>query len=168
MAFFIVLVGVFARLLPHLPNFTPVAATSLFGGTYLKKRWALILPIMIMVTSDLFIGFDGFYSRAYVYGSFILTGLIGLWIRDHKNVKNIILGTFASSLLFFLITNFGVWAHGTMYTHNLTGLMQSYLMGVPFFRGTLLGDFFYTGIFFGSFEVSAHYLKKTRFAYLVG
>lgn len=166
MSAFIVLLSVVFRVISHfsgaLPNFSPVAATALFGGTYLNKKWALALPILIMVLSDLVIGFDGFFSRAYVYGSFILTGFIGLWIRNHKSFTNVLLGAFASSVLFFLITNFGVWAHSSLYDKTINGLMQSYLMGLPFFRNTLLGDLFYTGVFFGGFELASHYLRRVN------
>lgn len=166
LVFFILILGIFTRLVPHLVNFTPVAASALFGGTYLPKKWAIILPMTIMVVSDYFIGFDGFFGRLYVYSSFVLTGLIGLWIRSHKNAKNIIAGTFTSSVLFFLVTNFGVWLHSGMYERTLAGLGQSYAMGLPFFRNTVLGDFFYTGVFFGSYELAAYYLRKTRLARL--
>lgn len=160
LAIFTVLIATFARLLPHLPNFAPIAATALFGSVYLNKKYALILPIVAMVISDIFIGFDSLHSRSGVYGSFLLIGLVGLWLRTHKNLKNIIFASFASSLLFFLITNAEVWAFSGMYTKDLPGLLRSYLMGIPFFRNTLLSDIFYTGVFFGSYELSTIYLKK--------
>jgi len=140
----------FARIMPHLPNFTPIAATALFGGVYLNKRYAIIIPLAAMLVSDFFIGFHDLMP--YVYGSFILTGLIGMWLRTHKNLKNIIGASLLSSVLFFLITNFGVWASG-MYARDLSGLGQSYVMAIPFFRNMLMGDLFYTGAFFGAFEL---------------
>lgn len=161
-AVLLTIVGVISRLLPHLPNFTPVGSAALFGGTYLNKKWALVLPILIMVISDYFIGFDNLTSRLYVYTALLLGGLIGLWLRKNKSTGNIVLGTFVSSLFFFLITNFGVWAHSGMYERSLTGLLQSYLMGLPFFRNTLLGDFFYTGVLFGAYEVSVLILSKKK------
>ncbi len=167
LALLFVVTGIIARIIPHLPNFTPVGAAALFGGAYLPKKWALIMPILIMVVSDLVIGFDGFFSRAYVYGSFLLIGLLGLWLRTHKSTGNIILVTFSSSVLFFALTNFGVWAHSTMYEKSLNGLMHSYMMGLPYFRYTLLGDFFYTGVFFGAYGAASYYLKKTKLARLV-
>ena len=167
LALLFVVTGVIARIIPHLPNFTPVGASALFGGAYLPKKWALVMPMLIMVVSDLVIGFDGFFSRAYVYGSFLLIGVLGLWLRNRRSFTNIVLVTFSSSVLFFVVTNFGVWAHSTMYEKSLNGLMQSYLMGLPYFRNTLLGDFFYTGVFFGFYSSATMYLRKTRFAYLV-
>ncbi|MBI5451909.1 hypothetical protein HY945_00430 [Candidatus Gottesmanbacteria bacterium] len=147
---FMIISGVVARLLPHLPNFTPIAATALFGGVYMKKRYAIIIPLVAMFVSDIFIGFHA--MMPYVYGSFILTGLIGMYLHTHKNVQNVAAAALISSILFFLITNFGVWAGG-MYARNLSGLLESYVMAIPFFRNTLLGDLFYTGAFFGAYEL---------------
>jgi uncharacterized membrane protein len=134
-----------------LPNFTPIAATALFGGVYLNKKYAFFVPILAMFISDIFLGFHS--TMPYVYGSFILTGLIGLWLKNHKNTQNIIGATLLSSVLFFLITNFGVWAGG-WYPKTLSGLMQSYVMAIPFFRNTILGDLCYTGVFFGAYELA--------------
>src|SRR6185436_9836704 len=87
LAYFLILLGAVLRVLPHPANFTPIAATALFGAVYLKdKKQALLLPLAAMVISDLFIGFDSLQSRLVIYGSFFLIGLIGLWIRNHKNV----------------------------------------------------------------------------------
>lgn len=160
-ATFMIIAGAAMRLLPHEYNFTPIAAIALFGGVYLSKKYALILPLVAMFVSDIFLGFHD--TMAYVYGSFILTGLIGLWLRNHKNVGTVIGASFVSSVLFFLITNFGVWAQG-MYARDLSGLMQSYIMGLPFFRGTLLGDLFYTGVMFGAYELVKALITKKAVA----
>lgn len=144
--------GALMRLLPHAPNFAPIAAIALFGSVYLNKRYALILPIAAMFISDIFLGFHD--TMLYVYGAFLLTGIMGLWLRKHKNVLNILGSALASSVLFFLITNFGVWVQG-MYARDLSGLVQSYVMAIPFFKNTLLGNLFYTGVFFGSYELAA-------------
>jgi uncharacterized membrane protein len=151
LAFVMIFGGILLRLLPHLPNFTPIAATALFGGVYLNKKYAFFVPILAMFISDIFLGFHS--TMPYVYGSFILTGLIGLWLKNHKNTQNIIGATLLSSVLFFLITNFGVWAGG-WYPKTLSGLMQSYVMAIPFFRNTILGDLCYTGVFFGAYELA--------------
>lgn len=164
MAYFLILVGAALRLLPHAPNFVPISAIALFGGTYLNKKIALIVPIAAMVASDYFIGFDSAASRAAVYGSFIFSGFIGLWLRNNKSVLNIIGGTLLSSILFYLITNL-VWFYPpTMYDHTLFGQIQSYVNALPFFRNTLLGDLFYVGVMFGSFELVKRYLIRARLA----
>lgn len=155
----IILLAVSARLLPHPYNFTPLAATALFGATYLDKKYAFILPIAAMLISDYFIGFHS--TMIYVYGAFILTAFIGLWLRSHKNVRNVIGATLASSILFFLVTNFGVWARGA-YARDISGLWQSYIMGIPFFRNTVAGDLFYTGAFFASYELVKNLILRVK------
>lgn len=147
----IIFFAVALRLLPHPPNFAPIAAMALFGGAYLNKKYALIAPLGAMLVSDLFLGFHS--TVFYIYFSFILTGLIGLYLRNHKNIKNVAGGTLLSSSLFFLITNFGVWAQG-MYVRDISGLWQSYVMGIPFFGNTIIGDFVYVALFFGAYELA--------------
>lgn len=154
----IIFFAVVLRLLPHPPNFAPIAAIALFGGTYLDKKYALMVPLLVMLISDFFLGLH--QTMAFVYGSFLLIGLIGLWLKKHKNLKKILLATISSSILFFIITNFGVWLVWDFYPKNLTGLLQSYFLALPFFRNTLLGDLFYTGLFFGSYELLLWFLMQ--------
>lgn len=150
----IILFGTLSRLLPHPPNFAPITAIALFGGVYLPKKYAFILPLVALFISDLFLGFYG-TTMLYVYGSFIISGLIGLWLRNHKNPVTILGGTFAASILFYLITNFGVWASPTSwYTRNFQGLIDSYISAIPFFRNTLTGDLFFTLVFFLGYEIA--------------
>lgn len=148
--FLIVLMATLFRLLPHPPNFSPIAAMALFGGAYFNKKYALIFPLVTLFISDIFLGFHS--TIPFVYGSFLITGLIGLWLKKHHDFKSILIGTLLSSVLFFLITNFGVWLVGSLYQKNITGLIQSYVMAIPFFRYTIIGDMFYTGIFFGGYQ----------------
>lgn len=148
----IVLIAALSRLLPHPPNFTPVAAIALAGGVYMNKRYATIIPLVALVLSDAIIGFHN--TVYYVYGSFVLIGLIGLWLKSHKKAPIVFGGVLLSSVLFFLITNFGVWSagDGTIYPKSFAGLIECYTAGIPFFRNTLLGDVVYTAVLFGIFE----------------
>lgn len=143
--------AVILRLLPHVPNVAPIAAMALFGGAYLNKRYALVVPLIALIISDIFLGFHD--TMPYVYGSFLLAGLIGIWLKSHKTVWNIFFAAVASSIVFFLITNFGVWLQSGMYTRDLAGLIQCYIYALPFFRNTLFGDLLYVGLFFGSYEL---------------
>lgn len=161
----IIVAGVLLRLAPHEPNVAPISALALFGGAYLSKKYALILPLIVMIISDLFLGFHA--TIGWVYGSFILIGCIGLVLRKYKHTHTIILSSLSASLLFYLITNFGVWISGNMYPHNGAGLMESYAMGLPFLKNTVLGDLFYTGLFFGGYELLTHYLKSASYPALV-
>ncbi len=152
-AVLLITLGFVARLLPHPANFAPIAAIAIFGGLYLPKRWAIVLPVIAMFVSDIFIGFYTWQIMASVYLSFVLVGLISLLVKKNKKAATVIGGTILGSILFFFITNFAVWAFGSMYTHNFAGLMQCYTMAIPFFKNTLLGDLFYTAIMIGSFEL---------------
>ncbi len=133
----IVATGVFSRLIPHAPNIVPIGALMLFGGAYLPKK-LLWLPLLALFISDYFIGFYG-SDMLYVYASFVLTGLIGLLLRSRKKPFFVISGALSSSILFFIITNFGVWAPpNNWYPHTLNGLIQSYTMAITFFKNSLI------------------------------
>jgi hypothetical protein len=157
-----ILAAALSRLLPHPDNFTPIAAMALAGGVYLEKRFALIIPIAALVISDFFIGFHN--TILFVYGSFVLIGLLGLWLKSHKRILPVLATAFVSSMLFFVITNFGVWltGGGWFYPKNLQGLAECYLMAIPFFRNTLAGDMVFTGVLFGLFELSLRFLHASE------
>lgn len=176
----IVVGGIILRLAPHIPNFTPISATALFGGATLNKKLAVLTPLIAVAVSDyllLYINpfrypildFSYIYpisamfhsTTLYVWGSFIISGLIGIWLKNHKSFINIIFACLVVSIQFYLITNFGVWAGG-MYSRGLNGLLESYIMGLPFFKWTLLGDFFYTGVFLGSYELALKINEKSK------
>jgi hypothetical protein len=155
-----IVIGGAMRLIPHPANFVPIAAMALFGGVYLSKKQAFVLPIVAMILSDFFLGFGSLPMRLGVYGSFILTVLIGIRIKNSKNVKNVILGSLTSSILFFTITNLAVWVFSGLYLHTPQGLIQCYFFAIPFFRNTILGDLFYTGAFFSVYELAkANFFK---------
>jgi hypothetical protein len=156
--FGLVLAAALSRVLPHPPNFTPIAAIALSSAVYLDKRYAFIVPLASMLVSDYFIGFhDG---MAWVYGCFVATGFIGLWLRSHKRPLPIVGAALASSLLFFVVTNFAVWLNGTMYPKTWEGLVACYVAAIPFFQNTLAGDLAYTAALFGLFELGAYWLKR--------
>jgi hypothetical protein len=161
-----IMVGAISRLLPHIDNFTPIAAMALFGGAYISdKRLAFIIPMLAMILSD--IGMEllfgwGFHNTIiYVYTAFVLTTLIGMSVGKNITVKSIMVGSITSSVLFFMITNFGYWA-ATDFQMGLSGLNAAYIAGIPFFRATMLGDLFYNTLFFGAF-----YLAQSRIPALV-
>jgi hypothetical protein len=160
-AFFLVLIGVSLRLLPHPPNFTPITAIALFGGVYFSKKIALALPILMMIVSDIFIGYYQIGLMFSVYGSFLLCVIFGIWLKKHKKWYTVGGSAIMSAVLFFLITNFAVWAFTPWYAKTLFGLFQCYLMATPFFKNTLLGDLSYVTIFFGAYEIIEMWIRKT-------
>ena len=156
----LIFLAVLLRFLPHPVNVAPITAMALFGGVYFNKKYALLVPLVVMFFSDLFLGFHN--TMLFVYGSFLLAGVIGVILKRHNNFKWILGGTLLSSVLFFIITNFGVWFMnmGNMYAKNLAGLAQCYVMAIPFFRNTVLGDLFYTVIMFGGYQILCRFYKQ--------
>ena len=147
----LILMGIVARLVPHPPNATPLMAIALFGGTYLSKRWAIFLPLVIVVLSDALIGWHN--TMLFSWGAFVLTGMLAWWVRKRPGVWRILAAALSGSVLFFVITNFGVWVAGGLYPSTLDGLHQCFVAAIPFFRNTLLGDLIYTTAFFGGYAL---------------
>jgi hypothetical protein len=147
-----ILAAAASRLIPHPPNMTSVAAMALFGGAMLDDwRLAFVVPLSALFLSDLVLGF---HSQMFVvYGTFALIVCIGLWLQRHRSAALIAGAALTSSLLFFLTTNFGVWASDQMYPHTLAGLVTCYTAALPFLRNTLEGDLFYTLVLFGGFAL---------------
>ena len=137
------LLAALSRLIPHPPNFTPLIAIALFSGFYAANKVLIYgLPIVIMLISDLFLGF---YSISiFVYLSFLLISFFGTMSKNPGAIK-IIFGVLLGSVSFFIITNFGVWILGG-YPRNFAGLLSCYTMAIPFFNNTLAGSFFYSTI----------------------
>jgi len=143
--------GALLRLLPHYPNFTPIAAMALFGGAYFtNKKLSFIVPFAAMILSDLILGFHS--TMWAVYLSFALIVVIGFSLRERRKPSNIFLASVSSSVLFFVITNFAVWLSGGIYPMTVTGLGECFTAAIPFFSHTAIGDLFYAGVFFGVFE----------------
>lgn len=149
--FVAILFAAVMRLLPHWPNFTPVAAMALFGGAYInRKAMAFLVPLAAMFVSDLIIGFHS--TMLVVYAGVIITVLIGFGLRSRVKAGNVVIASVISSVVFFLITNFGAWMSGLMpYTKDFSGLLTAYAAGIPFFNNGLMGDLLYSTVFFGSF-----------------
>ena len=176
----LIVLAVAVRLLPHPANFAPISAVAIFGAYYLKdKRLALALPLLAMLVSDAVIGFYHWPIMLSVYLSFLVSALLGLWLKKRyhsesrcKNrgeesqrsfvapllrmtnkLSNGVGVSLFASIQFYIITNFAVWAFGTMYTKDLAGLINCYFMALPFFRNTLLGDMFYIGVLFSTYAL---------------
>jgi hypothetical protein len=146
--------GIGLRLLPHPANFTPLIAITLFGGVYLSKKTAYLLPITIMTISNLFIeNYFNLPMMISVYGSLFLMFPLSFWIKRNKDWKTIGGGALLSGIIFFLVTNFSVWLFTPWYQNTLSGLINCFVRALPFFRGTLMGNLFYVPILFGGYEL---------------
>ena len=140
------------RLLPHLPNVSPVAAMALFGGAYfVDKRMAFIIPFVALFLSDLILGLHN--SMIFVYAGFAVTVAIGFLLQNRVTITNTAFAVVASSVLFFLLTNFGAWMTSGLYAKTAGGLMQAYAAGIPFFQNSLLGNLVYAAVIFGGYRL---------------
>ncbi len=130
---------VVSRLTSHLWNMTAVGGVALFAGAYISKKQISILILLIgMLISDSILGFHN--QIVAVYLAYVAVAVLGFLLSPSSPRSKIILFSFFSAILFFLITNFAVWYGGFMYPQTAEGLMQSYMMGLPFFRNQLIGD----------------------------
>ena len=139
------------RLFPHPPNFSPVAAMALFGGAYFTdKRIAFIVPLAALLLSDILLGLHD--TMVYVYAGFALTVAAGFWVGRRIGAGRIALAVVGSSVLFFVLSNFGVWVTSGLYPMTVEGLLQAYVAAIPFFQNSLLGNAVFTALLFGGFH----------------
>ena len=138
------------RLAPHPANFDAIGALALFGGAHLgDRRWAFLIPLAALFLSDAVIGFHG--QMPLVYGVFALMVCMGFALRERRTPLPVAGLATAASVLFFVVTNFGVWALDGLYPMTFQGLVTCYVAAIPFFANTLAGNLFYTAVLFGGF-----------------
>ena len=149
----ILILGIASRLLPHLSNFTPVLAIAFFGGVYLSQRWSLVLPILLMMVTDLIIGtYSGMMFNWIAIG---LCAVFGWQLQKNKGVKNVLMFSFLSALVYFTVSNFGVWLVGGLYSLDAKGFVNCYVMALPFFRNTLISTVVYSVILVLGYEYAS-------------
>ena len=150
----LILILALARLIPHPPNFTPIIAVAIMSGYFFKNiNLSFLILIVAMLVSDLFIGF--YENMIFVYASLLLITFVFYKISNKINFKNLFIYSFVGSLIFFIVSNFGVWALGSpgvydiAYEKNLNGLVECYILAIPFFGNTFLSTviFAYPAIF---------------------
>jgi hypothetical protein len=151
MIVFLIGFDVAARLLLHTWNVSPVAASALFAGMMLRRRWlALLVPLAALALSDLVLGADDWRVKAVVYAALMLPALAGIVGRDFGTGARVIVpAALGCSLTFFAATNFAVWAFSGMYSLDMAGLAQCYVLALPFLKYTIAGDLFWCAAFFG-------------------
>ena len=161
----LILVGALSRLIPHPANFTAVGAIALFAGAQIKsQRFAFLVPVLALWISDLLINnilyasyYDSFvfFTEGFAYMAFamVLAVMIGEQLLSKFSVGRLFSGSLLSALLFFVITNFGVWLSATsIYPATAEGLLLCYEAAIPFFRNDALGTWVYSGVLFGLYN----------------
>lgn len=169
----LIIVVALARLIPNMPNFSPMAAIALFCAAHFDKLWkAILVTLLATFVSDVILnntiyssmnnGFTFFYDGfMWQYIAYAVIALMGSTVFTSINKTKVIGGSLATTLVFFIISNFGAWISLPFYSKDIAGLMSSYAAGLPFLKNTLLSDLFYTSLLFG-----AYYLLQNRFAAL--
>ena len=162
MLYLYVLAATALRLLPHPWNVTPLGAMFLFSGAaFRSKRDSLLVPLVALLVSDyavvrfLYGGKYGWFSP-YTWVGFVLVGLIGWTLRNKVTWARVVVASLAGSVVFFWVSNLGVWVGWKLYPHTLAGLVDCYVAALPFFRNTLLGDLGYAALMFGSYRWLRH------------
>lgn len=161
----LLVLGVCSRFMVPWPNFTPVIALALFGGVYLPKKQAVLLPVLFYVIADYVIGFHALIL--YTWGSMAVIALMGTYLKNKNSRKNIFGASLAAALLYFIVTNFGVWLTYTTYPRTWAGLVECYVAAIPYFRNSLISTVIYTFVLFGSFEWIAGRVRHTRLAFIL-
>ena len=149
----VIMAAVLARVaMAGIPNISPITALALFSGAYLADRkLAILLPLAAMLVGDLILGLHE--MMFFVYGSFVLIAMIGFFISSRVSGHVVISASLVSSVVFFLLTNLGVWMVSGLYPLTAEGLVACYTAAIPFFQLTLLGDLFFVGLTFGIFQL---------------
>ncbi len=171
---FLVIILAFSRIIPHMPNFSPLGAVCLFGATHFYRKWqAFLVPIFATWLSDLYLNnyiynsrqedFIWFYQGFHwQYISYFFIASLGLILFKKKiNPVRLFSGAIGASIIFFLISNLGVWVSGGLYSKNIYGLINCYTAGIPFIKGTIIGNLFYAPIIFYSY-----YFLQIKFSVL--
>jgi hypothetical protein len=152
LAYLFVLLAVAVRLLPHPFTFTPVAASLLFFGARGPKR-QLWIPLALMVALDLYLTkvhyaypFTWDHYVTFVWYAAILW--LGTGLRRKAGPVRVIAAALASSVSFFLVSNFAFWTTGIMYPRTWEGLTTCFTLAVPYFRQGIEGDLLFTTAMF--------------------
>lgn len=151
--------AVIARLLPHPPNFSPLGALALFGGASLAdRRLAFVLPLGVMLMSDLLLGLHS--TLPYVYACLAFNVLLGRWAGSGLSVARLLPAGLVGSFVFFLVTNFAHWFSYEALTWE--SLVACYVGAIPFYQNSLAGDAFFGCVLFGSLGLAQTYFPSLK------
>ena len=174
----LIIIAALSRILPHPPNVTPVAAMGIFGAAYfVSKKWAYVIPFLALFISDLVL--NNIFLRSFipdatgliwftkislfVYLGFGLTIWLSKYLLKKINTSNIIKATLLASLIFYVVSNLGVWMTMPNAPMSIIGLIEVYIAGLPYLLNSILGNFFFVAIFFGI----AEYVRSKEFSFII-
>jgi hypothetical protein len=153
LALALVATGVVFRVVPHPWNFAPIGAIALFGGAkFYRRSFGIAMPLLTMLIGDAFIGFHS--AMPVIYATYALIAVIGMFLRNRESVPAVGGAALLSSTIFFITTNFDVWARGTTYAKTAAGLVTCYVAAIPYFGNTIASDLLFSAIFFGAFAIA--------------
>jgi len=191
MPYILIILAAATRIIPHMNNAAAITAAAIFSGFALPKKQAFLVPLAARFVTDIFLGFFAWQLMVAVYAAHILGVFLGMWVKKNNTVIpatttgepesipgsqiaqatsgmtaqkwiKIIISSLGASISFFLITNFA-FLYGS-YQHTMSGILQSYANGLPFLRGTVVGDVGYTaGIFAIYFAASFASTRVTKY-----
>ena len=155
------LIAALTRLIPHPPNFVPIGAMALFGGTHFgSKRAAFAVPFAAMYLSDVVLGHFvygfGWYhaTMPFVYLSFAQMVCLGFILRRRPSPGAIVAAAVGGAVLFYLISNFGAWLMFDFYPRSVEGLFACYVAAIPYLGNTLAANLVYCAVLFGGFALA--------------
>ncbi len=166
MTYWIVVLAVLARFIPHLPNFSPVYGALLFGGAYLRKRDSIWFPVVLLAVSDVVLTIAVYrmhfgWTTAFDWAGFAAVALLGWWLRARVTAARVVGASLAGATVFFLVSNFGVWLGG-MYPVTGAGLLACYVAALPFLGTSLLSAVLFSGVLFGGYESYQRRVARPR------
>lgn len=174
----IIIFAALSRMLPHAYNFTPIGAIALFGAAYFaNKKWALAVPLIALWISDLFLNnlkysafYDGFQwftpGLLYLYGSVAMIVILGYYLLKKITFGRVLGGALGASIIFYIVSNFGVWVSSPMYPLTFEGLIACYVAAIPFFHYTIAGNVVYSALMFGGYEWLKYQYPSTAPSYV--
>lgn len=157
----ILVLGILSRVVLHIPNFSPVYALALFGGVYMDKRLSLVLPVILLMVTDLILGV--YPDAPFTWAAMAAMAVFGWMLRDNKKTGRVLIVSALASVVFFVMSNFGVWMMGGLYPATPQGLIDCYVMAVPFFKNTMISTVVYATILVLGYE---RFLKVRGAAYV--
>lgn len=161
-AFILIISGIAARLLPHAWNFSALLSVALFSGAVLPRRQAFLLPLVILLITDAVLGWHA--TMPFTWASMLFIVALGFLLKQRHYPGRVLLSSFAATVIFFVISNFGAWL--VYYPKTWAGLLECYTLAIPFFRNTLTSTVIYSLVIFGVYDLLLRRVGTTRYARL--